>query len=201
MANERIVLGIDPGTRIMGYGFLKITGNKAQMLGMGVINMEKVETQYEKLAHILSQIDELVRLYKPTELAIESPFIDKNIQSTLKLGRAQGVAIACCVSHGMAVSEYAPMVIKRALTGNGAAEKEQVAFMLKRVLNLDLDRNPKYLDSTDALAAAYCHFIKTTGPTAEAQNANKGKKIKISTGKSTSWESFVAHNPNRIAKK
>lgn len=200
MADRRIIMGIDPGTRIMGYGFLEVIGNKAKMLSMGVINMEKLETQYDKLAHILSSLSELIRIFSPTELAIESPFIDKNIQSTLKLGRAQGVAIACCVSHGMKVSEYAPMVIKRALTGNGSAEKEQVAFMLKRVLNLDTERTPKYLDSTDALAAAYCHFIKTTGPTANTEKPSAAKKIKLTTGKKTTWESFIAHNPNRIKK-
>ena len=155
-----LLLGIDPGTNIMGYGLLSITGNQAQMLAMGVLDMRKERDVYVRLGRIFERVSGLISEFHPDELAIEAPFFGKNVQSMLKLGRAQGVAIAAAISRGVPISEYEPSTIKRAITGNGSASKEQVAGMLQRMLKIDPADMRVQMDATDALAAAYCHFLK-----------------------------------------
>ena len=154
------ILGIDPGTNIMGYGLLHITGNQAGMLAMGVLDMRKERDVYVRLGRIFERVSGLITEFHPDELAIEAPFFGKNVQSMLKLGRAQGVAIAAAISRGVPISEYEPSTIKLAITGNGAASKEQVAGMLQRMLKIDEQDMRVQMDATDALAAAYCHFLK-----------------------------------------
>lgn len=179
---ERIILGIDPGTTIMGYGLLKITGNKASCLTLGVLDLKKYSDHYVKLRQIFKRTIALIDEYKPDELAIEAPFFGKNVQSMLKLGRAQGVAMSAALARDIPIFEYAPLKIKMAITGNGKASKEQVAYMIKNYLHLtDI---PEYLDATDGLAAALCHFFQN-------QNLSKDKKF-------NSWKDFINKNPGRI---
>ena len=187
MKGEKIILGIDPGTNIMGYGLLKVVDGKAQMLSMGVIDMRKLEDGYLKLGHILERVRGIIDSFLPDEMAIEAPFVDKNIQSTLKLGRAQGVAIAAAINHSVPVHEYAPMKIKMALTGNGSASKEQVAGMLQRLLKIKDEELGKFRDVTDALAAAYCHFLQMGRPGSDAPHY-KG------------WKDFVNKNQDKVWK-
>lgn len=157
---EKIILGIDPGTNLLGYGILKVKQSKAEVVAMGVIDMRKCTNTYLKLGRIYERINNIISSFLPDELAIEAPFYGKNVQSMLKLGRAQGVVIAAAIVHDIPVHEYAPLKIKQAITGNGQASKEQVAGILKRLLKIaDKDMLP-YLDSTDALAAAYCHYLQ-----------------------------------------
>ena len=181
---EKIILGIDPGTNIMGYGVLKVTNGKAEMLTMGVIDLRKYGDGYLKLGHIYERVTSIIEGYLPDEMAIEAPFLNKNVQTTLKLGRAQGTAIAAAIQRGVPVHEYAPMKIKMAITGNGAASKEQVAGMLQRILKFDQDALSKFMDATDALGAAYCHFMQMNRP--ESQAHYKG------------WKDFVNKNKERI---
>lgn len=184
---EKIILGIDPGTNVMGYGILKVVGNKASMVSMGVIDMRKMSDPYLKLGHIFKRVTGVIDEYLPDELAIEAPFFGENVQSMLKLGRAQGVAIAAAIQRDIPIHEYAPMKIKMALTGNGSSSKEQVAGMLQRMLKLDKEEMPKFMDATDALAAAYCHFIQMGRP--EATGKHYG-----------SWKDFVNKNKDRCKK-
>ena len=157
---EKIILGIDPGTNVMGYGVIKVQDNKASIITMGVIDMRKEDDTYLKLGHIFQRVNGIIDSYLPDEMAIEAPFFGKNVQSMLKLGRAQGVAIAAAINHSVPITEYAPLKIKMAITGNGSASKEQVAGMLQRILHLDENDMPKFFDATDALAAAYCHYLR-----------------------------------------
>ena len=157
---EKIILGIDPGTNVMGYGLLHIVGNKAELIVMGVIDMRKEKDVYLRLGKIFDRVTGIIDEYLPDELAIEAPFFGKNVQSMLKLGRAQGVAIAAAIHHDVPIREYAPLKIKMAITGNGAASKEQVAKMLQKLLHLRDDQMPHFMDATDAIAAAYCHFLQ-----------------------------------------
>lgn len=161
---EKIILGIDPGTNVMGYGLLKVNGNKASMITMGVIDMRKIHDPYLRLGHIFDRVTGLIKGFSPDEMAIEAPFFGKNIQSMLKLGRAQGVAIASAIQHGIPIYEYAPLKIKMAITGQGLASKEQVAAMLKKLLNIKEKEMTPFMDATDALAAAYCHFLQSNAP-------------------------------------
>ena len=156
---EKVILGIDPGTNIMGYGVIKVMNNKAEMVTMGVIDLRRFEDAYLKLGHIFERVTGIIDAYLPDEMAIEAPFFGKNVQSMLKLGRAQGTAIAAAIHHGVPIHEYAPLKIKMAITGNGSASKEQVAGMLQRLLKFDEDAMTKFMDGTDALGAAYCHFM------------------------------------------
>jgi crossover junction endodeoxyribonuclease RuvC len=179
---ERIILGIDPGTTIMGYGIIKATGNKPMAIGMGVVKMKKITDTYLKLKEIFDATTRLIETYSPDELAIEAPFFGKNVQSMLKLGRAQGVAISAALQHSIPIYEYAPRKIKMAITGQGAASKEQVAAILKNVLCFESEISD--LDATDALAAALCHFYqKSPGSKKEYRSwgdfllKNPGKKI------------------------
>lgn len=164
MEVEKIILGIDPGTNIMGYGVLKVLGRKAEMLALGVIDLRKFSDHYLKLGHIFERVTGIIDSYHPDELAIEAPFFGKNVQSMLKLGRAQGVAMSAAIQRQVPITEYAPMKIKMAITGVGTASKEQVADMLRRMLHLDAQEMGKFLDSTDALAAAYCHYLQMNRP-------------------------------------
>ena len=181
---EKVILGIDPGTNIMGYGVIKVKDNKAEMVTMGVIDLRKFGDGYLKLGHIFERVTGIIDGYLPDEMAIEAPFLQKNVQTTLKLGRAQGTAIAAAIHHGVPVHEYAPMKIKMAITGNGAASKEQVAGMLQRLLHIAEEDMPKFLDATDALGAAYCHFMQMGTPKVE-------KSYK-------SWKDFVTKNPDKV---
>lgn len=181
---EKIILGIDPGTTIMGYGVLQIIGTKPEMIAMGVIDLRKYGNHYLKLRRIFERVTGIIESYLPDELAIEAPFFGKNVQSMLKLGRAQGVAMAAALSRDIPITEYAPLKIKMAITGNGQASKEQVADMLQRMLNIPKANMPDFMDATDGLAAAYCHYLQMGRPTTE-----KGY---------SGWKDFIAKNPNRI---
>lgn len=184
MKGEKIILGIDPGTNIMGYGVLRVVDGKAQMVTMGVIDLRKFEDGYLKLGHIFERVTGIIDSFLPDELAIEAPFFGKNVQSMLKLGRAQGVAIAAAIRHSVPIHEYAPMKIKMALTGNGGASKEQVAGMLQRLLKIEQGEMGKFMDATDALAAAYCHYLQMGRPENTAPHYN-------------SWKDFVVRNKER----
>jgi len=182
--NEKIILGIDPGTNIMGYGVLRIADRKAEMVTMGVIDLRKFGDGYLKLGHIFERVTGIIDSFLPDEMAIEAPFFGKNVQSMLKLGRAQGVAIAAAIHHGVPIHEYAPMKIKMALTGNGNASKEQVAGMLQRMLKLRQEDMSQFMDATDALAAAYCHYMQMGRP--ESQVHYRG------------WKDFINKNKDKI---
>jgi crossover junction endodeoxyribonuclease RuvC len=182
MVEDKIILGIDPGTTVMGYGLIHVKGKKIEMLNFGIIQLSKLPTHADKLKRIFDRVDGIIREYKPDEMAIEAPFFGKNVQSMLKLGRAQGVAIAAALLHNMPFEEYTPRRIKQAVTGSGAASKEQVAAMLQKMFKLE--ELPKQLDATDGLAAAVCHhYSKGIG------EHNKSK--------SSNWSSFVKNNPDR----
>lgn len=182
MKQEKIILGIDPGTTIMGFGLIKVVNKKMAFLQMNELSLKKYDDHYLKLKYIFERTVHLIDTYNPDEIAIEAPFFGKNVQSMLKLGRAQGVAMAAGLSREVPITEYSPKKIKMAITGSGNASKEQVAKMLQSLL--DLKTLPKNLDATDGLAAAVCHFY------------NYGK---INVGKNYSgWASFVKQNPDKI---
>lgn len=183
---EKIILGIDPGTNLMGYGIIRIRGNKAEMVTMGVIELHKYPSHYLRLGKIFERVTSIIDSYKPDEMAIEAPFFGKNVQSMLKLGRAQGVAITAAIMRDIPITEYEPRKIKMAITGNGAAAKEQVAGMLQRILKIDKQDMDIQMDATDALGAAYCHFIQMGRPQSEQ--------------KFTSWKDFAAKNASKIHK-
>ena len=183
---DRIILGIDPGTIVMGYGILGVYGKKPGMIAMGLIELSKIEDHYMRLARIYERVKMLVEQYCPDEVAIEAPFFGKNVQSMLKLGRAQGVAMAAALSRDIPITEYAPLKIKMAITGNGQASKEQVADMLQRMLHFAKEDMPVFMDATDGLAAAYCHFLQMGRPTVE-----KGYH---------GWKDFIAKNPDKVKK-
>ncbi len=185
MKKERIILGIDPGTNIMGYGLILQQGQQMKLIVMGVLKLGKYPNHALKLRKIFERTTELIREYHPDELAIEAPFFGKNVQSMLKLGRAQGVAIAAALNCDVPIFEYSPKKIKQAVTGNGSASKEQVAAMLQTLLKIE--SAPEYLDATDGLAAAVCHFLQGNTPT--------------STTNYSGWKAFLAQNPERQRKK
>jgi len=176
----KIILGVDPGTSIMGYGIIMINGATLNLIQYGVIHLSKYDDHSIKLSKIFERVVQLIEEYLPDEMAIEAPFYGKNVQSMLKLGRAQGVAIAAAISRQVPIIEYSPKKIKQSVTGNGNASKEQVAAMLKRLLKFT--ETPEFLDSTDALGVAVCHYF---------QNGKQEKKGK-------GWGSFVKENPGRI---
>ncbi len=182
MASERIILGIDPGTTIMGYGLISVTGNKIGMLALGVLKLNKYDDHALRLKLIFERVISLIEQYHPDEMAIEAPFFGKNVQSMLKLGRAQGVAIAAALSRSIPIFEYSPRKIKQSITGKGAASKEQVASMLTRLL--EISEAPETMDATDGLAAAVCHYFQKGTPAT-------GKKF-------SGWKSFVTANPDRL---
>ena len=185
VGSEKIILGIDPGTNMMGYGLLKVSGNRAEMMAMGVIDMRKQSDPYLRLGYIFERVTGIINEFLPDEMAIEAPFFGKNVQSMLKLGRAQGVAIAAAIHRDIPIHEYAPLKIKMAITGNGQASKEQVAGMLQRLLNLKTDDMPQFMDATDALGAAYCHFMQASRPETGARHYS-------------SWKDFAQKNEKRV---
>lgn len=184
---DRIIMGIDPGTTVMGYGLLGVKGKKPEMIVMGVIRLDRMESHYLRLRRISERVTGLVTQYLPDELAIEAPFYGKNVQSMLKLGRAQGVAMAAALARDIPITEYAPLKIKQAVTGRGSAPKEQVAEMLRRILDIPQDKMPHLLDATDALAAALTHFYETQKP--------------VTGGGGGSWAQFLARHPEKIVKR
>lgn len=181
---DKIIIGVDPGTNVMGYGVLGIRGKKPYMIAMGVIELNKFESHYMRLKRIYDRILSLVEQYLPDEMAIEAPFFGKNVQSMLKLGRAQGVAMAAALAREVPIKEYEPRKIKMAITGNGAASKEQVREMLKRILNIKEENLLPQLDSTDALGAALCHFYESSKP--------------IPTSGKNSWKDYIAKHPEKV---
>lgn len=191
---ERIILGIDPGTNVLGYGVLRVVGKKVEMVAMGVIDLRRVKDVYLKLGRIHERILSLIDSFLPDEMAVESPFFGKNVQSMLKLGRAQGVAIAAAISRDIPIHEYSPSSIKQAITGSGAASKEQVAAVVQRMLRIPDESMLPYLDATDALGAAYCHYLGT-GRVAVLRSSGCDAAGKRTSG---SWADFVRNNPERI---
>lgn len=182
MEINKTILGIDPGSNIMGYGVLKITKGKAEIVALGVIKTACFSGHYQKLSHIFNRTLHLVDEYRPDETALEAPFFGKNVQSMLKLGRAQGVAMAASLYRGIPIFEYAPLRIKQSITGNGSATKEQVAYFLKHMFNLEI--MPSDLDATDGLATAVCHFLQLKNPAVNNSVKN--------------WEEFIRKNPGRV---
>lgn len=181
---SKIILGIDPGTVIMGYGIIEIRGTVMRLVEMDVLKLSAQQDAYAKLEKIHHKVVELIETYKPHGFAIEAPFFGKNVQSMLKLGRAQGVAIAAAIRCGLPVCEYAPKKIKQSITGNGNADKEQVLKMLQQLLSFTDD--PRYMDASDALAVAVCHHFQQSSPLAALAGKNKG------------WKDFVSSNPGRV---
>ena len=185
MKKDKIILGIDPGTVVMGYGLIHVKNKKLILLNYGILKLNKLKTQPDKLKRIFERVDQLIKEYKPDEMAIEAPFFGKNVQSMLKLGRAQGVAIAAALNRNIPIEEYTPKKIKQSITGSGNASKEQVAHMLVRLL--EMKEVPKYLDATDGLAAAVCHHFQ----------GGIGENNKSKSG---SWKAFLSDNPGRQKK-
>ncbi len=186
MQKEKIIIGIDPGTQIMGYGVIRILDNKPYLQAMGVMELGKYRDHYLKLAKIYSRVVGLIEEFLPDEMAIESPFFGKNVQSMLKLGRAQGVAMAAAISRDVPIFEYAPLKIKMSITGNGRAAKEQVAYMLQKIFQIPDDKMLPHLDATDGVAAALCHFNQT-------QTIGNSTDAKVKN-----WKDFVKHNPSKV---
>lgn len=180
---ERVIIGIDPGTNVMGYGILGIYGKKPAVVAMGVVKLSKFESHYLRLKRIYDRVLDLCSQYLPDELAIEAPFFGKNVQSMLKLGRAQGVAMAAALARDIPITEYEPRKIKMAITGNGASSKEQVQEMLRRILSIPRENLLPELDATDALAAALCHFYESGKP---------------AVAKASSWKDFIAKHPEKV---
>lgn len=183
---DRIILGIDPGTNVMGYGVIKIEGKKISYLSMGILDIRKTGDTYLKLKSIYNKTIDLIEEFLPDEFAIEAQFFGKNVQSMLKLGRAQGVAIAAALQRDLPIAEYAPLKIKQAITGNGAASKEQVAKMLQNILKIPAADLETKLDATDALGVALCHYYETNST--------------FKTKKFNSWKDFAAKNESRVHK-
>jgi crossover junction endodeoxyribonuclease RuvC len=186
----KIIAGVDPGTNVLGYAVVECRGRTINLLSMGVIQLDKYDNPYDKLKRIYEGVHRLVQSYKPQEFAVEAPFYGKNVQSMLKLGRAQGVAIAAAAVNNIPVTEYSPKKVKQSITGNGNATKEQVSAMLLNILNIELQ--PKFFDATDALAVAVCHSY---------QNIPVTKSKKTTAGKGSSWSKFVDANPERVMTK
>src|ERR1035437_4562729 len=186
MVKEHIILGIDPGTTIMGYGILKVCGNKTEMLAMGILDLKKYANHYLKLQRIFARTLSLIDEFHPDCLAIEAPFFGKNVQSMLKLGRAHRVAMAAALYRDIPITEYAPLKIKMAITGSGSASKEQVADMLRRMLKIPQKSMLPQMDATDGLAAAYCHFLQAGRP--------------VSDKAYSGWKDFIAKNEDKVKK-
>ncbi len=182
MNKERIILGIDPGTNIMGYGLIQQKGSKTELLSLGVIQLNKYSNQALKLKKIFERTLSLIDEYHPDEFAIEAPFYGKNVQSMLKLGRAQGVAMASALYRSIPIFEYSPKKVKQSITGNGNASKEQVSAMLKNLLSIK--EEIKYLDATDGLAVAVCHYF-------QRQTVTDGESY-------SGWKQFISSNPDRV---
>lgn len=180
---QRIILGIDPGTNILGYGVILVDDRKAHYVDMGVLDMRKETDHFAKLNAIYTEVGKIIDRYSPHDLAVEAPFYGKNPQVMLKLGRAQGAAIAAAISRNIPIFEYAPRKVKMAITGQGGASKEQVSLILERTLNVRFET--RFLDASDAVAIAMCHYYQSTTPIAE-------------NGHSSSWEKFIESHPDKI---
>lgn len=182
MASERIILGIDPGTNIMGFGLILDKGKKIELIALDVIKLDHLDTQPLKLKSIFEKVLALIDNFHPDEVALEAPFFGKNVQSMLKLGRAQGVAMAAALYRDIPIFEYSPRKVKQSITGHGNASKEQVSAMINRLLTIS--EQPRYFDATDAVAVACCHYFQRTaeGPATSY----------------TGWGSFVSNNPGRV---
>ena len=194
-------MGIDPGTNYMGYGIIEVEGNKLRSVVMGDIDLHTMSDPYRKLRYIFDRVSRLIEDYNPREVALESPFFGTNVQSMLKLGRAQGVAMAAALNHDKDVFEYAPTRIKQAIAGSGAASKEQVAAIIKRILKLDY--TPRRLDATDGMAVAMCHYYTARTPISLAMGNDRVKGLgggKKAAKGSSSWEAFIKQNPDREVK-
>jgi crossover junction endodeoxyribonuclease RuvC len=186
---EKIILGVDPGTRILGYGIISVKGSQLSILQYGVLKLEKFPNHEVKLKKIFDRLVQIIGEYFPDEMAIEAPFFGVNVQSMLKLGRAQGVAMAAALSRDLPIVEYLPKKVKQSVTGNGNATKEQVAYMLEKLFNQTLEK--KVLDATDALAVAVCHYMHN--------GIQKGTSSRSNTkSKKSNWDSYVLDNPDKI---
>jgi len=183
--NEKIILGIDPGTRVLGYGIIEVKSSQLRIIQYGVLRLEKLGSHELKLKRIFERITQLITEYLPDEMAIEAPFYGENVQSMLKLGRAQGVAMAAALARDVSIVEYLPKKVKQSVTGNGNATKEQVAYMLEKLFNQPLER--KFYDATDALAVGVCHFMH-----------GKTKALTGNGSKKSGWAAFLSENPERI---
>ena len=186
-------MGIDPGTNYTGYGLLSVEGSAIGCVALGYIDLAKLKDPYQKLRTIFERVSGLIEEFRPDEVALESPFFGENVQSMLKLGRAQGVAMAAALVRGLPVYEYAPRLVKQSITGRGGASKEQVAELLRKMLKVDYSLSK--LDATDGLAVALCHHFQSSSPLASMKN----KPAKKTPSKS--WETFLGENPERIIKK
>lgn len=201
MESERYrIIGIDPGTNYTGYGILEVNGRKLTSLMLGYIDMHKIDDPYAKLSHIFKRVSSLIEEYEPREVALESPFFGENVQSMLKLGRAQGVAMAAALSHDIDVFEYAPTRVKQAVMGSGSASKEQLADMVKRILKIESPVDK--LDATDGMAVALCHYYTISSRVAGVVRGERSKGLgggfkSQRKGGSSSWEKFLKDNPQR----
>ncbi|MBC8048053.1 MAG: crossover junction endodeoxyribonuclease RuvC [Fimbriimonadaceae bacterium] len=184
-ASQQIIMGVDPGTNVLGYSIICTDKNTIRILTQGVIHLKKIENHFHKLRSIYDNIDMIIKKYNPVSLAIEAPFYGKNIQSMLKLGRAQGTVILAAAHHNLEIIEYSPRKIKQSITGKGNASKAQVAYMLKSIFQMQT--LPEYFDETDALAVAVCHY-------------NSIKKFTIKTTAFNNWNDYVKSNPEKIVK-
>lgn len=196
--NSEIILGIDPGTLVMGYGLIKVQEGKLSLIEMGVLHLSKYKDHPERLSLIFKKMEMLIKTHKPNAVAIEAPFFGKNVQSMLKLGRAQGVAIAAAMMHQLEAIEYAPRKVKQAITGKGAASKEQVWGMLQRILCFE--ERPEFMDATDAVAVALCHYYQSKG-LSKIPQSTVGLNTKKAKSKKDNWADFVAANQSRIQSK
>ncbi len=193
MKDSQIILGIDPGTLVMGYGLISVNKSKITLIEMGVLQLSKHKDHAERLQLIFKKMESLIRVHQPVAVAIEAPFFGKNVQSMLKLGRAQGVAIAAAMVSGLHAAEYAPRKVKQSITGRGNATKEQVWKMLQHTLNITEDI--RFMDAADALAVALCHHYQDRTATLKKETAPAKKTAK----KTNTWAAFVANNPDRIS--
>ena len=189
--SAKIILGIDPGTLLMGYGIIEVNGSEVKMKVMHALRLSSHKNNYQRLQLIHATVEELIKKFRPHEFAIEAPFFGKNVQSMLKLGRAQGVAIAVAMQAGIPVTEYSPRKIKQSITGNGNADKEQVWKMLQHIANLS--HTVQSFDASDALAVAICHQFQLS-------SAVKDQKIKPVKRSKSSWQEFIANNPQRVTR-
>lgn len=180
---EHTILGIDPGSNVMGYGILKVKNGKTTIVAMGVIAPGKFNDHYQKLKYIFDRVMKVIEEYQPDEVALEAPFFGKNVQSMLKLGRSQGVAMSAALYHNLPIFEYAPLKVKQAITGMGRASKEQVAYFLQKMYGItDM---PKEMDATDAVAVAFCHYLQQNRP--------------VQTKEYRNWNDFIKKNPGRAS--
>lgn len=184
MIKSKVILGIDPGTLFMGYAIMEVSSSAPQLLSMDVLKLSGKKDAYERLQKIHLKVCELIVQFRPSTFAIEAPFYGKNVQSMLKLGRAQGVAIAAAMQAGLSVTEYSPKKVKQSITGNGNADKDQVWKMLQRIMKIE--EKPQYFDATDALAVALCHHYQSSSIIGKLDKGLKG------------WEDFISKNPGRV---